>query len=194
MKKLIVALFAVVLCFMITGCGKVKTEDLTKDMSYFKVTVKVPEKQNYKFVDDIKNKPKYAPYYPSFVLTGDRVNVYFEKNSFTYQTQVNFKKEYPDMAKRKPNLKDMKYVAGHKGKMFKINGRNAFRIDYRYGTGNGELKGYNYLIETTDLRDGGYISVVVLPTNEKDKIEKIIDDDDIKVIIDSIKIINTDKK
>ena len=98
------------------------------------------------------------------------------------------------MDAKKPNLKDMKEAAGHKGKMFKINGKDAFRIDYRYGAGNGELKGYDYLIETPDVRGGGYMSVVVLPVNEKDNIKKLIDEDDVKVIIDSIKITTPDKK
>ena len=193
MKKIVTILFAIVICFVITGCGSVKTESITKDMSYYKVSVDTPKGQDYKFVDDIKNKPKYAPYYPSFALTGKKVNVYFEKNSFTYQTHVNFKKDHPKMDPKKPNLKDMKEAAGHKGKMFKINGNDAFRIDYRYGPGNGELKGYDYLIETPDVRGGGYLSVVVLPVNEKDDIKKLINEDDVKVIIESIKV-KTDKK
>lgn len=178
---------------MITGCGSVKTETLTKDMSYYKAEVKVPENENYKFVDEAKNKPKYAPFYPSFILQGDKVTLYFEKNSFTYQTHVDFKKEHPDMDVNNPNLKDMKKVAGHKGDMFKINGHDTFRIDYRYGVGKGDLKGYNYLIDTSNLRGKGYMSVVVLPTNEKDKIEELINKKDVKVIIDSIKFINIEK-
>ena len=88
----------------------------------------------------------------------------------------------------------MKEVAGHKGEMFKINGKDAFRIDYRYGVGNGKLKGYNYLIETPDIRGGGYLSVIVLPDNEKDDIKKLIEEKDVNVIIESIKVLNTEKK
>lgn len=191
MKKILVVTFVVVLCLVTTGCGKVKTESLTKDMSYFKVKVDVPEKQNYKFVNEVKNKPKYAPYYSSFILQGDKVTVYFEKNSFTYQTHVDFAKEHPDMDKDNPNLKDMVKAVGHKGDMFKINGNDAFRLDYRYGVGNGELKGYNYLIETPDL--GGYMSAVFLPTSEKDSIKDLMDQKDVKVILESIKITSTKK-
>lgn len=194
MKKILTIAFAITLCIVITGCGKVKTEDLTKDMDYFKTTVKVPEGQNYKFVDDVKNKPKYAPFYPSFVLEGDKVTVYFEKNSYTYQTYKLFEKEYPDMDKNNPNLKDMKVVAGHKGKIFRLNGYDALRIDYRYGEGNGKLVGYNYLIDTPNIKGKGYMSVVFLPTNEKDSIKDLMEQEDVKVILDSIKIIDTEKK
>ncbi len=193
MKKIVTILCAIIICFVMTGCG-VKTENVSKDMSFYKVSTEVPKGQDYKFVDDVKNKPKYAPYYPSFVLTGKKVNVYFEKNSFTYQTHVNFKKDHPKMNPKKPNLKDMKEAAGYKGKMFKINGNDAFRIDYRYGAGSGELKGYDYLIETPNVRTGGYLSVVVLPVNEKDDIKKLIDEKDVKVIIESIKVAVPDKK
>ena len=194
MKKILLVTLMITLSLMITGCFfKVKTETLTKDMSYYKVEVKVPEKENYKFVDEAKNKPKYAPYYPSFILQGDKVTLYFEKNSYTYQTYKDFSKEYPEMDKDKPNLKDLKVVAKHPGKIFKLNGSDALRIDYRYGAGSGELKGYNYLIDTPSIKGKGYMSVVVLPTNEKDKIEELIDKDDVKVIIDSLKFIGTKK-
>ncbi len=194
MKKILTITFAIIICLSLTGCGLVRTEKLTKDSSYYKTTVKAPKSGDYTFKDDLKEKPKYAPYYPSFVLTGKKVNVYFEKNSYTYQTNVNFKKDYPDMAKRKPNLKDMNKASGHNKKIFKINGHDAIRIDYRYGAGSGELKGYDYLIDTSNLRGGGYMSVVVLPVNEKDKIKDLIDDKDVKVIIDSIEFVSTEKK
>lgn len=194
MKKILTITFAIIICLSLTGCGMVRTEKLTKDSSYYKTTVKAPKSGDYTFKDDLKEKPKYAPYYPSFVLTGKKVNVYFEKNSYTYQTNVNFKKDYPDMAKRKPNLKDMNKASGHNKKIFKINGHDAIRIDYRYGAGSGELKGYDYLIDTSNLRGGGYMSVVVLPVNEKDKIKDLINDKDVKVIIDSIEFVSTEKK
>ena len=92
----------------------------------------------------------------------------------------------PDMDKDDPNLKDMREVAGYEEEIYDLNGADALRTELRYGSGKGELKGYRYIIDTKNL-GGGYMEVSVIPTSESEKIEDLIDADDVKMIVDSMK-------
>ena len=55
--------------------------------------------ENYEFVDEIEDAPDYAPSFYGFALKGDKITAFFSKQSYVYQTHVDFAKEYPDMDK-----------------------------------------------------------------------------------------------
>ena len=137
---------------------------------------------------DWSGQRKDAPSFYGFALKGDKITALFSKQSYVYQTHVDFAKEYPDMDKDDPNLKDMREVAGYEEEIYDLNGADALRTELRYGSGKGELKGYRYIIDTKNL-GGGYIEVSVIPTSESEKIEDLIDADDVKMIVDSMKFV-----
>ena len=169
MKKILIGIMAV-LCLAITGCGKVETKKLEKKVNDWSVSIDVPKDKNYKFYEDgeLKDTPEYAPYDQTFILAGDKIAVYFEYN---YSSD-----------KFKDFIKDR----GENEKIIKYNGRDAVKTEYKYGDGSGELVGYQYLVSMDDM--DAYMSITILPKNEKDDIKKLVEDKEVKVIIDSIKI------
>lgn len=195
MNKKIITIGALVLIFALgllglTGCGnnepKIEKETLTKEESKYIVSVDVPKEKGYKFVEKVENRKEYAPYRSDYILVGDKVEIYFEHSSFVYQTHINFKKEHPDMDKDNPNFND--YVAVSRGGKEKIdfNGREAVKEEYKYGPGSGKLKGCYYFVNVEDIY--GVLELIVLPTEENGDINALMEDPEVKVILNSIKV------
>ena len=106
---------------------------------------------------DWSGQRKDAPSFYGFTLKGDKITAFFSKQSYVYEEEI-----------------------------YDLNGADALRTELRYGSGKGELKGYRYIIDTKNL-GGGYMEVSVIPTSESEKIEDLIDADDVKMIVDSMK-------
>lgn len=178
--------------FVLTGCGKIETEKLTQQEYGYKLSVEVPKDKGYHFIEKLEEPNEFAMNYPSFILDGDKVQLFFENPSFVYHTSLILKEKYPDMDTENPNFDDfIKYSEFSKDSIIEINGKKAVKRKYEYGPAdNFVLKGYTFDIERDD-ESRNFFRVMVLPKKDDADVKALMEDPEVKVIIDSLKFTST---
>ena len=69
----------------------------------------------------------------------------------------------------------------------KIGGREALKNEYRYGSGNGDLYGYRYIINIDDIYPRGYMSIsFVTADGTTESAETTFADAEVQAMINSI--------
>ncbi len=193
MKKMIKIITLVLLLvtglLLLTGCGneepKIETEKLTREEYSYTVSVDVPKEKGYEFVDEVEEENKNVAGYPNFVLDGEKVQIYFENSSFVYQTSTTFKDKHPEMDEENPNFSDFVAVAYPDEEVFDLNGNKAIKVAKEYGaSGNTKLVGYDYYVELSGAK--ACMNIQVMPTSEDADVASLMEDIDVKTIVNSI--------
>lgn len=175
---------AVLLIFgliLLSGCGGQKTKTLTYKGDDFKISVDVPEDSGYKFSDKTpKNLKKLFSYSScdSYLTGGDVVvgiiGGYYTSNTGSFKAYKKYTKENKTLVGRK----EVKFA-----------GREALQSDFRYGYSPAPLYGYVYNVDASDIRESLELTLEVLPASgKKNEIKKLIKEDSVKSILDSIKV------
>lgn len=195
--KLLTTLVFIALLFIglvaLTGCEadkpKIETETLNYDpgqYAKYTVSVDVPKDKGYNFIKGDAKDVKYTDGYADYTLMGDKVRIAFKYDSYVYQTSIYYTgdKENTNFA----NFKAATYKEGSYEDTT-IGGREAARIDYRYGIGSGELKGYRYTINIDDITTKNCMRITIWPIEEDTaNIAELINDPEVQTIINSIKV------
>ena len=193
-KTLNIALVLILLLsglFILTGCGNNSTDssndknkkELHYDYTGTDVSVKVPEESKYQFT---KEKPKNSIYFSgSFYLVGEG-----EKIAVSFSSDKLFGDGVKTFNDFVTYLKSDKYTGTYEIKEeVKIGGRDAFRMDFRYGsTASDNLYGYTYIVSADGVDDGSfYIINVVKSDFTLGNIAETMTDSGVSSVIESIK-------
>lgn len=194
--------------FLITGCGndnseekKIETIETFYNLGTTKIKVLVPKIQ----AEDGTDKPKYeftttkpenAEARGSVYLVTDKAIFAFSSSRLVYNTGIAYKEKYGEQPASFAGW--VSFVKDPDSKMsltiknfeeIKLNNRDAAKYDYRYGTGSGELHGYNYRINIDELVPGSMLELVVTTKEGKTgDIKSVIEDEEVKTILNSITI------
>lgn len=209
MKRVLINVVAVMLVvfmlFSLTACGK-KDESKKEEAKKIKVstelgkvgiTVDSPKVNNdageevakYSFVEEAPENAEYTA--GSKYLVTDKAVFSFETSSYTYQTGIKYKETYGEVEPSYKGFVDYIKSDIYTGTIkdmeeLTINGREAFKTDYKYGTGSGELHGYYYYVNVDDCI-GGYLKIVVTTAEgETGDAAAMIADSSVQELINSL--------
>ena len=200
MKKRILSILLIgILVIGLTGCGSKKESDNGsnsaikngKEITYaanlngnkLNIKVTIPEGSNYEFTE---TKPvTNGNVTGSVYLNGDKLLMAFDNDSYSrYGADVASFKEFAD------------YLASdeYKGKFkpienLTIGGKDAVKFEYKWGNGSGELHGYRYFIDASDvIGEKKFIQVgVFTPDLGTENVESTFSDSEVNAMIQSIK-------
>ena len=201
---LIVSLFALTACDK-GGAGENEgagddigreTTEVTYDApSIYSIKFDVPTEDGeavYEFVDEVPEAVSEIMYRASNILAGDKVVITFETSSYTYQTGVAYKEAHGTV---EPSFEGFKEFINEEGSTSTLKGyedakigeREALKTEYRQGSGKGDLYGYRYTIDISDLYPRGYFELnVVVADGNSESTEATFADPEVQAIIDSI--------
>ena len=216
MKKTLTILLIVIMLiaslFILTGCnkggdgsigksaGRKTTEISYSAPSIYSIKLNVPVEKNdageekpvYKFTDELPETVEKILYKSGNYLVGDKVIATIETTSYTYHTGVAYKEAHGDVT---PSFKGFKEFINEEGSSstlkdaeeVKIGGREALKNEYRYGSGNGDLYGYRYIINIDDIYPRGYMSIsFVTADGTTESAETTFADTEVQAMINSI--------
>lgn len=204
MKKIMIILLVIIILaggiFMITSLVSKKgdskaiknPEVLTWDNEKnYKVSVTVPKEKGYEFVDKQSEKAPYEDSLVDFTLVGEKFIIAFEAASYTYQTSYAYKEKYGE--NDKPNFEEYKKMVEEKlnslqGKIVQVNGEDV--VERSIGS---EIRGVQRVINAdgklfNSAEKGGMLIADIYPTDPSVEIDTLLQDEEVKAIIDSIKI------
>ena len=208
-KNVIAVLVIMLMLFSLTGCGK-KDDSKNSEKNTIKIstalgkvgiTLNSPKEKNdegeevavYNFTDEAPENAEYTA--GSKYLATEKAIFSFETSTYTYHTGVKYVEVYGEVEPSYSGFVDYIKSDIYTGTIkdleeLKINGRNAFRTEYRYGSGTGDLHGYYYYVDVDDCI-GGYLKIVVTTAEgESGDPTVIINDEDVQAIINSLTIEN----
>ena len=207
MKKKVICIVAVVLVvaliFLLVGCARknANKEDNTIKVSTalgkVGITISSPKVKNeagedvakYTFLEEAPENAEYSA--GSKYLVTDKAIFSFETSSYSYQTGIKYKEVYGEVEPSYKGFVDYIKSDIYSGTIkemeeITINGREAFKTEYKYGSGEGELHGYYYYVNVDDCI-GGYLKIVVTTAEGKDgDAAAMIADSEVKDLINSI--------
>ena len=180
----------------LTGCGnKNLTADVILEQRSYKVTLTTPATE--KTGDDGKKAvvPNYAEESTTKLSTtdcgiiGNKVAIEFEYTSYVYNSYSNYKEKYGN---KEPNFENyIEYLEDSEfDKQKSSYQKNAEKTTV---AGYTAVKGiYNnnmiYTLKVDGLKENMQFKMTVIPVNENDKIEDLINDSEVSAIISSLKI------
>ncbi len=180
-----------------------KTTELVHDApSIYSVKLNVPVEKNengeevpvYKVVEEVPEAVSKILSGGGTIVSGDKVVITFTTTSFTYQTGVAYKEAHGDVT---PSFAGFKEFVNEEGSTStlkgaeetRIGGREALKKDYRYGSGNGDLYGYQYVVNIEDIYPRGYMTIIVVTADgNTESAESVFADTEVQQIIDSIEV------
>ncbi len=175
--------------------GRETTEIKYDAPSTYSIKFDVPTENGeavYKFVDEVPEAVSDIMNKTSNILAGDKVVITFSTTSYTYQTGVAYKEAHGTV---EPSFEGFKEFINEEGSTstlkgyeeVKIGEREALKNEYRYGSGNGDLYGYSYVVNISDLYPRGYFELnVVVADGKTESAESTFADPEVQAIIDSI--------
>ena len=126
-----------------------------------------------------------------FTLVGEKFIIAFEAASYTYQTSYAYKEKYGE--NDKPNFEEYKKMVEEKlnsiqGKIVQVNGEDV--VERSIGS---EIRGVQRVINAdgklfNSAEKGGMLIADIYPTDPSVEIDTLLQDEEVKAIIDSIKI------
>lgn len=193
-KKIIIVLAIIVLIIvgivMITSKNGGSSGDaltLTQEEAEYTMSIKVPEDKDnkgtskYKLVtadSGVELKDEYTQY----AVIGDKVQIEFEYTNYVYQTTVKYKAKYGEkdtnFANYKQALLDSEISYINDVEEMNVNGKEA--VQYKAD------KQLMRVLNTDNISKKKLIYINIHPVNENDSIEELVQQEEIKDMIDSI--------
>lgn len=193
---LVVSLFTLTACENASEPAGRETVEVKYDApSTYSIKFDVPAENGeavYKFVDTIPDAVSKIMYNESNILAGDKIIITFSTTSYTYHTGLAFKEAHGDV---EPSFEGFKEFINEDGSTSSLKGaeetkigeREALKSEYRYGAGSGDLYGYRYIVNISDLYPRGYMDInMVVADGNSESTEATFADPEVQAIIDSI--------
>jgi len=158
---------------------------LTQEETEYTMSIKVPGNKNgetkYKLVK-ADSGVEFKDEYTQYAVIGDKVQIEFEYTNYVYQTTVKYKAKYGEkdtnFANYKQALLDSSISYINDVQEFKVNGKDA--VQYKAD------KQLMRVLNTDNINKKKLIYINIHPINENDSIEELIEEKEIKDMIDSI--------
>ena len=201
-KKILSLVLIIVLLIggllVLAGCGnkeeKKPTANVTLEQRSYKATLTVPATE--KTGEDGKKEvvPSYAEETTLKKSTsncgfiGDKVAIEFEYSAYVYNSYANYKAKYGD---KEPNFENyIEYLEDSEFDQQKSSQKNAEKttignypaVKYKY---NNTMI---YVLKVDGLKEKMQFTMTVIPVNEDDKIEDLINNPEVSAIIESLKL------
>jgi len=190
-KKIIIVLVIIALIIgaiiMFTKKGNSPGDPLTltQEETEYTMSIKVPGNKNgetkYKLVK-ADSGVEFKDEYTQYAVIGDKVQIEFEYTNYVYQTTVKYKAKYGEkdtnFANYKQALLDSSISYINDVQEFKVNGKDA--VQYKAD------KQLMRVLNTDNINKKKLIYINIHPINENDSIEELIEEKEIKDMIDSI--------
>lgn len=196
-KNTVVMLILVFGLMLITACDKnekIKIEKLTYNAKDYKISVNVPKDKNYKVIEGIVKEAKNSYKNAEYTIVGDKLRIEIDEADITF-TESNFysKKYGKNKEKTWSNYKqyilddEITHLKQHGIELIKVDGIE--NVQYKIYWDN--IDGYDGLLRVMDfdaISNKYMLNIYIFPSNEKDKIEELIKDEEVKIMLNSLKI------
>lgn len=196
LKSIVILLIVVLLT---VGCednktNSIKTEKLNYEGSEYTITVDVPKGSKYSFkkgiVEEANNSYKNAEY----TLFGDKLRIEIDEDKTDFTESDFYTKKYgTNTEKNWENYKkyilddDINHLKQHGIELINVDGIEAvqYKINWDFEDG---YDGLLRIVNTDKISKNYMLRIYIFPNNENDKIEDLLKDENVKVILNSLKI------
>lgn len=187
-SNVLVALLVVGGLFVLTGCGKDLSTEVTLDERYYKATFTVPAtKDGGEIEPNYKEEEELQWSNNDCGIANDKVAIEFKTSSWSYRTYANYKEKYGDKEGNFANyveyMKDTEFDSQKTIKSNQFKETTVGKYDALTYKWNGAAY---YVLDIDGLKS--QLQLIVIPLNDEDKVSDLLEDPEIKSVIDSLKI------
>ena len=196
-KNTLTTLFLIFSLLLITACGKeekIKVENLTYKAKDYKISVNVPKDKGYKVIEGIVKEAKNSYKNAEYTIAGDKLRIEIDEAEITFTESDFYSKKYgKNKEKNWSNYKqyilddEITHLKQHDVELIKIEGVENIQYKIYWD----DTEGYDGLLRTVNfdgISDKYLLNMYIFPSAEKQKIEDLLNDEEVKVILNSLKI------
>ena len=196
-RKYVNIIFIILILLLVTACKNeenLKSEKLTYSATDYEISVNVPKGKNYKIIKGIVENAKNSYKNAEYTIISDKLRIEIDEAEITFTESDFYSKKYgPNRKKSWDNYKqyilddEITHLKEQEIELIKVAGIENIQYKIYWDSIDG-YDGIFRVINSDDIGKDYLINIYIFPVDESKNIKELLNDKEVKIVLDSLKI------